>query len=257
MGDFNNDGLLDWYVTSIYTADLHPDISGTGNMLYVNRGSHRFEERSGAAGVRDGGWGWGVAAVDVDHDGYLDFVETNGWREESSGLPGEWMGERSYLFRNNGDLTFSEISRQVGFNHTLQGRGLVTHDNDGDQDILIFNNEGGMSLFCNAGAGSAGNWLRIFLDTSAAADLAPNGFGSRVSVRAAGMVQHRYLDGGSNYLGSSELSAHFGLGAARQAEEVRVEWANGEVTVLRAVPANRTMTVTPHGVRVKSSSHRE
>ena len=106
------------------------------------------------------------------------------------------MGERSYLFRNNGDLTFSEISRQVGFNHALQGRGLVTldHDNDGDQDILIFNNEGGMSLFCNAGAGSAGNWLRIFLDTSDAD-------GSRVSVRAAGMVQYRHLDGGSNYLG--------------------------------------------------------
>ena len=71
------------------------------------------------------------------------------------------------------------------------------------------------------------------------------------------MVQHRHLDGDSNYLGSSELSAHFGLGAARRAEEVRVEWANGEVTVLRAVPANRTMTVTPHGVRVKSSSRRE
>ena len=259
VADFDNDGLLDWYVTSIYTADLHPDISGTGNMLYVNRGNHRFEERSGAARVRDGGWGWGVAAVDVDHDGYLDIVETNGWWEESSGLPGEWMGERSYLFRNNGDLTFSEISRQIGFNHTLQGRGLVTldHDNDGDQDILIFNNEGGMSLFCNAGAGSAGNWLRIFLDTSATADLAPNGFGSRVSVRASGSTQYRYLDGGSNYLGSSELSAHFGLGAARHAEEVRVEWANGEVTVLRAVPANRTMTVTPHGARVKSSSRRE
>ena len=35
VADFDNDGLLDWYVTSIYTADLHPDISGTGNMLYT------------------------------------------------------------------------------------------------------------------------------------------------------------------------------------------------------------------------------
>ena len=259
VADFNNDGLLDWYVTSIYTADLHPDITGSGNMLYVNRGNHRFEEHSAAARVRDGGWGWGVAAVDVDHDGFLDIVETNGWWEEQSGLPGEWVGERSYLYRNNGDLTFSEISRRVGFNHTHQGRGLVTldHDNDGDRDILIFNNEGGMSLFCNAAAGAAGNWLRVFLDTGAAADLAPNGFGSGVSVLASGTTQYRYLDGGSNYLGSSELSAHFGLGAAHEADEVRVEWANGEVDVLRAVPANRTMTVTPHGVTVKSSSRRE
>ena len=58
------------------------------------------------------------------------------------------------------------------------------------------------------------------------------------------LVQYRYLDGGSNYLGSSELTAHFGLGAAAQAEEVRVRWANGEITLLHALPANQTITIT-------------
>ena len=50
----------------------------------------------------------------LDHDGYLDIVETNGWWEPNMRFEREWMGERSYLFRNNGDLTFSEISRQIG-----------------------------------------------------------------------------------------------------------------------------------------------
>ena len=172
-------------------------------------------------------------------------METNGWWEPNVNFEREWLHERSYLFRNNGDLTFTEVSRASGFEHRLQGRGLVTldHDADGDQDILIFNNEGGMSLFCNDLAGAGRNWLRIFLDTGAAPELAPNGYGSLVSVRTAEMVQYRYLDGGSNYLGSSELSAHFGLGAAPRAEAVRVHWADGEVTLLRAVPANRTITI--------------
>lgn len=100
-----------------------------------------------------------------------------------------------------------------------------------------------MSLFCNDLAGPGRNWLRIFLDTGTAPDLAPNGYGSLVSVRTADLVQYRYLDGGSNYLGSSELSAHFGLGAAPRAEEVRVRWANGEVTLLRALPTNQTITI--------------
>ena len=140
----------------------------------------------------------------------------------------------------------------------------LDHDNDGDQDILIFKNEGGMSLFCNAGTGTAGNWLRIFLDTSDAADLAPNGYGSRVSVRAAGMVQHRYLDGGSNYLGSSELSAHFGLGAARRADGCA---SSGQRRGYRAASRScqldhdghegEGVTLPTHGARVKSSSRRE
>ena len=245
VGDFNNDGLLDWYVTSIYTEAVDAVTPGTGNMLYVNRGGHRFEERSATAGVKDGGWGWAAAAVDLDHNGYLDIVETNGWWEPNVNFEREWLHERSYLYRNNGDLTFTEVSRASGFEHRLQGRGLVTldHDADGDRDILIFNNEGGMSLFCNDLAGPGRNWLRIFLDTGTAPDLAPNGYGSLVSVRTADLVQYRYLDGGSNYLGSSELSAHFGLGAAPRAEEVRVRWANGEVTLLRALPTNQTITI--------------
>ena len=93
VADFDGDGRLDWYVTSVY-GELRETVAGTGNMLYVNRGGHRFTESAAPAGVQDGGWGWGAVAVDLDHDGQLDIVTTNGWEiANGAGFP-EWEYER-------------------------------------------------------------------------------------------------------------------------------------------------------------------
>src|SRR5262249_32419493 len=71
LGDFNNDGRLDWYCTSIYGF---PPASWTGNKLYRNLGGNLFQEYSGSAGCFDGGYGWGAAAIDFNHDGLLDIA---------------------------------------------------------------------------------------------------------------------------------------------------------------------------------------
>ena len=60
----------------------------------------------------------------------------------------------------------------------------------------------------------SGRWLRVFLDTAARADLAPDGFGTLVAVRTGDTRQVRYIGAAAGYLGPSELSAHFGVGAA-------------------------------------------
>ncbi len=131
VGDINNDGLFDWYVSSIRTENTS---LGTGNMLYLNLGGHSYTEISVAAGANDGGWGWGTVAVDLFHDGLVDLVETNGWPSD------EWVNEQAKVFANNGDLTFDEIAPTCGFSHIGQGRGLVNFDadNDGDQDFVVF-----------------------------------------------------------------------------------------------------------------------
>jgi enediyne biosynthesis protein E4 len=126
IGDFNNDSL--------------PDIFFTGNLvsnkLYINKGDFVFDDVTDKAGLNSLGiWSTGVSVVDINHDGYLDIYVCK------SGPPG---GERrnNELFINNGDLSFTEKSKDYG----LDNEGLSTHaaffdfDNDGDLDCYLLNN---------------------------------------------------------------------------------------------------------------------
>ena len=184
--------------------------------------------------------------MDVNHDGFEDIVETNGWPGYNTLGELEWTEEQSYLFRNNGGWTFTEIAESCGFVHHQQGRGLVNADldNDGDQDLIVFSNRGQLSVFTTGLDGDDTNWLRVFVDTSANPRLAPNGFGTLVRIVTGGQAQRRVISGGCNYMSQSELSAHFGLGSSVLVDELRVEWNDGTVTVLEDVLANRTITVT-------------
>ena len=238
VGDFDNDGRLDWYTTAIYDDD--PAGRGDGNKLYYNQGGQKFIERAQAAGVDDGGWGWGAIAVDLNHDGWLDLVETNGWEDLRP-----YQDELSKLWISNGDGTFSEAAQAAGFNHVLDGRGLLyfDYDNDGDQDIVVTAVNGELQLYRNDLVKPDANWLRVFLDTSAAPGLAPNGIGARVSVRVGDQVYYRHILACPHYLTQSELSAHFGLGGASMVDELRVEWADGSVTTRANVAINQTISV--------------
>ena len=112
---------------------------------------------------------------------------------------------------------------------------------------MIFDALGPISLYRNDLTGPDTHWLRLFLDTSGMAGLAPNGRGSRVELAAGGVRQYRYLDGGCTYLGSPELSAHFGMGSHRVVERLRIEWPDGSVTELSDVAADRTLCLRPSG----------
>ena len=246
IGDFNNDGLLDWYLTSVY-ADGGSVSKVNGNLLYVNQGGHRYRELSAAAGVDNGGWGWGAVAVDLDHDGLLDIVATNGWdKPNPDGIP-EWRSEPTHVFLNRGDLAFHHATFEVGLVHRKHGRGLLhfDYDNDGDQDLLIVNQQGPVSLYRNDLSGPGTNWLRVFADTRGAPHLAPDGFGTRVAVLAGGRWQARAIYGGSTFSGVPELSAHFGLGAAATVDLLRVTWADGRVTERSGLAPNQTIVVQP------------
>ena len=255
IGDFDNDGRLDWYLTSVY-ADGGSVSKDNGNMLYVNQGEHRYRELSEAAGVNNGGWGWGAVAVDLDHDGLLDLVATNGWTRANHQGDMEWLSEptRVYLGRGveaGGEAmvpAFDFVQEQVGLHHRDQGRGLIAfdYDNDGDRDILIVNLSGPMSLFRNDLAGPGTNYLRVFLDRGQSRAVAPDGIGALVSIRTGQIEQYRSIGGEGVYLGSGELSAHFGVGAAAVVDELTVTWPDGTVTALQSVPANQTLTVR-HG----------
>ncbi len=247
VGDFDGNGLLDWYVTSIFATQSYlPGVPGTGNMLYLNVGGNVYLEISGPAGVKDGGWGWGTVAADFDQDGRVDLFETNGWSQPNGPNGPEWENERSYVFRNLGGF-FTEVGLAAGVTETGDGRGLagLDHDGDGDRDILIFGYDEPLRLYRNDIAGAGANFVRATLDTTSVSGLSPDGFGAKVKATIAAATQVRSVDGGSNYLVQDELAAHFGIGSAAAVDLLRVDWPNGAVSVRSGVPAGTMLTIHP------------
>ena len=147
------------------------------------------------------------------------------------------------------------MGEQTGAADKGQGRGVILFDfdNDGDLDIFITNNheytmEGAPfrrpaqpTLLRNDT--EAGNrWLKVTLDGSP--PLHSHGIGSRVYVTANGLTQMRELHASTNFVtqGPGRI-AHFGLGSAGTVDEIRVEWVNGETSVLTNVPADQHISI--------------
>jgi hypothetical protein len=226
--DYDDDGDLDWFVTSIWDPPSMRD----GNRLYRNDGTGVFTDVTTAAGVRAGGWGWASSFADYNNDGNLDLYHVNGMR-----VP--FDADTSRMFVSNGNATFTEMSASLGVNDTRSGRGVASldFDRDGDLDIFVANNSQGPTFYRNDG-GNAGNWLDVKL-----IGIPPNteAIGARIFVTAGGKTQMRVLRAGSNYVSQDPAEAHFGLGSATTATTLRVEWPNGEEYVLSGLPVNRRL----------------
>jgi len=244
VGDFDGDGRLDWFVTSIWGTGS-PETPGTGNRLYRNTAAHAYTSVAQQWGVLNGNWAWGASGVDLDHDGSLDLVQTNGWFTTP-----QFQNQPTRVWINDGTGHFTDRAAESGLMHTMHGRGLLSfdYDNDGDRDVLISSSKDFLRLYRNdliTAGGSTSNrrWLRVAIDSSAAPRVAPHGIGALIEVRTGAKSQRRFIDGGSNFQSQDELAAHFGLGAASIIDELRVSWTDGTSTLLRSVPVNQRLTI--------------
>ena len=241
FGDYDLDGDLDWFVTSVYSVRLGSPGTATqglrdGNRLYRNDGDRLFADATDEAGVRNGDWGWGAAFFDADNDGDLDLTMTNGME-----MLAPYRGTSMRYWENDGAGGFVGRGSEAGLSDTGDGKGLLVFDadNDGDQDLFVVNNGSQPLLLRNRSQG--GNWLKLSLEGVRSNR---DGIGAQVTVEASGLAaQVREAGVGGHFLGQSDASLHFGLGAAQTAT-VQVYWpASGIVTTLRDVPANRWIAV--------------
>ena len=248
IDDFDGDGRLDWFVSSIFETDPRcartQFICGwgtTGNRLYRNLGDRRFADATDAAGVRNGYWGWGSSFLDFDNDGDLDLVMTNGTLEEAAD-DSPFRTDPMRLWRNERG-TMVEMSDSAGIRSTAAGKGLLVFDYDGDGDVDIFvgNDDAPPILYRNE-RGNELDWLRVDVQGHTSNR---DGLGARVTVQARehGPIQVREINAGSNFLGQSETTAHFGLGGGTAAvHEVRVRWpATGRERIFTEVPRRTTL----------------
>jgi hypothetical protein len=241
VGDYDGDGDLDWFVTSIFglNAGLANE-SAIGNRLYRNDGGNppRFTDETSRLGVADGGWGWAACFLDLENDGDLDIYHTNGWPEWS--VWGNFKADPSRAFLASGTGAFIEVAGEVGLNDRHDGRGVVCadFDDDGDPDILLLHRAPGVSatLWRNDGAGNT--YLRVELqgkppNTAAA--------GARVVARVGAKEQMREITIGSNYASQNPTTMIFGFGTGSSIDELSIEWPDGGTEVRRNVVANQTL----------------
>lgn len=250
IGDYDGDGHLDWFVTSIHDPAETCEGEGvrcfwgyTGNRLYRYEGARRFSDQTDAAGVRAGFWGWGAEFFDADNDGDLDLTMTNGFSVPIHEVDAAWNNDPMRFWRNEGpERPMTEISEVAGLVANGSGKGLLTfdYDRDGDLDLFIVHNAGQPVLFRNDSAPGHG-FIRVKV-RGTVSNL--DGIGARVMLAEEGSErwQVRAMEAGSNFLAQSEGLAHFGLGPVAPNDprrwRVRVEWpASGRVLERSGVEA--------------------
>lgn len=143
VGDYDNDGFLDLYVANFQD-----------NVLYRNNGDSTFTDVTKEAGVSGSYWSSSCSFFDYDNDGYLDLyvanfanfgLEDNPWCGlKSKNIraycePDMFEGTPDVLYHNNGDGTFTDVTKEAGINSISKGLGLAIgdYDNDGYLDIYV------------------------------------------------------------------------------------------------------------------------
>jgi hypothetical protein len=263
-GDFDNDGLLDIYVTNI-TDDYMKE----GNFMWKNNGNLTFTDVSRETNTYDTGWGWGAKFFDYDNDGWLDLYVTNGWVSagKEDYVPDvfemiikpnidladarNWppMGNKSLsgyekkrLFHNERGQAFSDRAGMYGVDSIRDGRGIATadFDNDGRIDMFVANANGDPFLYHNV-VTPVGHWAEFALTGTKSNRGA---VGAQLRVTIGGKTTLRFIDGGNGFASQGSSRVHFGLGDATMIDRLEIRWPSGLKQTLEKLPVDRITKIS-------------
>lgn len=250
-------------------AGYHPQYAR--NTLQLNRGGGRFSEIGYLAGVHATDWSWATLFADLDNDGWKDLFVTNGIYRRPNDLDYiDFVGQASvqtslaqgvtrenlvvrdrmphvpisnYLFRNNGDLTFTNVADEWGLGRPGFGNGAVyvDLDNSGSLDLVVNNVNAPASIYRNrARELSQNHYLKVQLEGPPGNT---QGIGARVIIEQDGTQQMVEQVPTRGFQSSVDPRPHFGLGAADRVQRLTVIWPDRRQQTLTGIPADTTITL--------------
>ncbi len=285
FSDINRNGLTDIVVTEMLSREHEKRMRQfsqimTGyegrnmynrNSVYLNRGDTTFAQIAYYTGLEASEWSWATSFIDINLDGYEDLIITNGFSndyqdmdtqiamfEYDSGLtPGTGdvmdyplLKTQNKIFRNNGDLTFSEVSDEWGFNSKDISHGMALADlnNNGLLDVIINHMDETASVFENR---SIAPRIAVRLKGNT-----PNteGIGAKIVLEGGPVLQSKEIFLGGNYLSGSQKQVTFAADKENENHTITVKWPGGGVSVIENVRANRLYEIDQSSALIGDNS---
>ncbi|MEO8193701.1 MAG: VCBS repeat-containing protein [Gemmatimonadales bacterium] len=242
------------------------------NTLQLNRGHERFSDIGYLAGVYATDWSWATLFADLDNDGRKDLFITNGMYRRpndldyinfvsndavqaslAAGITAKdlpllakmpQIPLANFAYRNNGDLTFTNMAEAWGLAQPGFSNGAVYVDlnNTGALDLVVNNVNAPASIYRNRGAAIEKNhYLTVLLRGSGANT---SGIGTKVILRHRGTTQLLEQMPTRGFQSSVDPRLHFGLGKSAQIDSLIVIWPDRRYQVLTSVAADRMLTLS-------------
>lgn len=240
------------------------------NMLQLNNGNGTFSEIGQLAGISNTDWSWSALAADYDNDGWKDVFVTNGYLRDYTNMDflkymtghlqqkGTSVYRKdlfelvqkipssnivNYIFKNKNGLQFENMQNLWGISHSSSSNGAAYADldNDGDLELVVNNINSAAFIYKNNSTeqGSA-NYIKVKLN-----GVAKNtqGVGSKVYVYANGTTQLVEQMPTRGFQSSVSPIMHFGLGALKVADSVKVKWLSGMSQTLYTVKSGESLVM--------------
>lgn len=241
-----------------------------GNSLKLNNGNGTFSELARTAGVGVTDWAWSPFFTDFDNDGLKDLFVSTGYLQDFAidetetysklrracriddstvyyelinALPRNVLNHPNFIYKNNGDLTFTDERDNWGIYvpSVSYGAASADFDLDGDMDVVCSNANDNPFLYRNNSEKvSNNNYLRINL-IGYAKNL--NGIGAKVKIYCGDSMQYVQQTNTRGYISTGEHIIHFGIGKNAQVERIEVEWPDRKQQVLQNITANQVITI--------------
>ncbi|MEP6951320.1 MAG: VCBS repeat-containing protein [Ginsengibacter sp.] len=239
------------------------------NMLQLNNGDGTFSEIGQLAGISNTDWSWSPLFADYDNDGWKDLYVTNGYLRDFTNMDfmkymNDFIQEKgrlkkedvleivkempssnvlNYMYKNNGDLTFSDVAKQWGLGTPANSNGAAYADldNDGDLDLIVNNINKPAFIYRNeSGSQLKNNYLQVRLQ---GAQKNTDGIGAKLSIYNKEKQQYLEQMPARGYQSTVSSIMHFGLGKDTAIDSLKIVWQSGKEQVLKNIKANQLITL--------------